>query len=107
LYFHPPKNAVVFCVDEKSQMQALERTQPMLPMGLGYVEGVTHDYRRHGNTTLFAALDRRKGEVLPPCRPRHRHQAYLGLLTEIEKNVPETWVCTSSWTTTPRTNIRE
>ena len=64
LYLNPPENAVVLCVDEKSQIQALERTQPMLPMGLGYVEGVTHDYRRHGTTTLFAALDTAKGTVL-------------------------------------------
>ena len=68
LYLHPPENAVVLCVDEKSQIQALERTQPMLPMGLGYVEGVTHDYRRHGTTTLFAALDTAKGQVLTQCR---------------------------------------
>ena len=90
LYLNPPENAVVLCVDEKSQIQALERTQPMLPMGLGYVEGVTHDYRRHGTTTLFAALDTAKGKVLAQCRPRHRHQEYLGFLREIEKNVPET-----------------
>jgi putative transposase len=90
LYLHPPENAVVLCVDEKSQIQALERTQPMLPMGLGYVEGVTHDYRRHGTTTLFAALDTAQGKVLTQCRPRHRHQEYLGFLREIEKNVPET-----------------
>jgi putative transposase len=89
LYLNPPENAVVLCVDEKSQIQALERTQPMLPMGLGYVEGVTHDYRRHGTTTLFAALDTAKGKVLTQCRPRHRHQEYLGFLREIEKNVPE------------------
>jgi putative transposase len=78
LYLNPPENAVVLCVDEKSQIQALERTQPMLPMGLGYVEGVTHNYRRHGTTTLFAALDTAKGKVLMQCRPRHRHQEYLG-----------------------------
>jgi transposase len=90
LYLNPPENAVVLCVDEKSQIQALERTQPMLPMGLGYVEGVTHDYRRHGTTTLFAALDTTKGKVLTQCRPRHRHQEYLGFLREIEKNVAET-----------------
>jgi Homeodomain-like domain len=58
LYLNPPDNALVLCVDEKSQVQALERTQPVLPMGLGYVEGITHDYVRHGTTTLFAALDR-------------------------------------------------
>ena len=90
LYLHPPDNAVVLCVDEKSQIQALERTQPMLPMGLGYVEGVTHDYRRHGTTTLFAALDTAQGKVITQCRPRHRHQEYLGFLREIEKNVPPT-----------------
>ena len=89
LYLNPPENAVVLCVDEKSQIQALERTQPMLPMGLGYVEGVTHDYRRHGTTTLFAALDTAKGKVLTQCRQRHRHQEYLGFLREIEKNVPK------------------
>src|SRR5258708_20276351 len=77
LYLNPPENAVVLCVDEKSGIQALERTQPMLPLGLGYVEGVTHDYRRHGTTTLFAALDTANGKVLTKCRPRHRHQEYL------------------------------
>jgi len=88
LYLNPPENAVVLCVDEKSQIQALERTQPLLPMGLGYVEGVTHDYRRHGTTTLFAALDTAKGTVLTHCRKRHRHQEYLDFLRQIEKNVP-------------------
>jgi putative transposase len=88
LYLNPPENAVVLCVDEKSQIQALERTQPMLPMGIGYVEGVTHDYRRHGTTTLFAALDTAKGTVIAQCRQRHRHQEYLDFLRQIEKNVP-------------------
>ena len=88
LYLNPPENAVVLCVDEKSQIQALERTQPMLPMGIGYVEGVTHDYRRHGTTTLFAALDTVKGTVIAQCRQRHRHQEYLDFLRQIEKNVP-------------------
>jgi putative transposase len=91
LYLNPPENAVVLCGDEKSGMQALERTQPMLPLGLGYVEGVTHDYRRHGTTTLFAALDTANGKVLTQCRQRHRHQEYLGFLREIEKNVPKNW----------------
>jgi putative transposase len=88
LYLAPPENAVVLCVDEKSQIQALERTQPMLPMGLGYVEGVTHDYRRHGTTTLFAALDTATGTVLSQCRQRHRHQEYLDFLRQIDHNVP-------------------
>ena len=64
LYLNPPDKAMVLCVDEKTQIQALDRTQPLLPMGLGYVEGVTHDYIRHGTTTLFAALDVATGEVL-------------------------------------------
>jgi putative transposase len=89
LYLNPPEDAVVLCVDEKSQIQALERTQPMLPMGLGYVEGVTHDYRRHGTTTLFAALDTANGKVLTQCRKRHRHQEYLDFLREIDQNVPK------------------
>jgi len=76
-------------VDEKSGIQALERTQPMLPLGLGYVEGVTHDYRRHGTTTLFAALDTANGKVLAHYRPHHRHQEYLSFLREIERNVPK------------------
>ena len=83
LYLSPPSNALVICVDEKSQCQALERTQPMLPMGFGYVEGVTHDYKRHGTTTLFAALNVLNGAVLTSCKPRHRHQEYLSFLREI------------------------
>jgi putative transposase len=88
LYLDPPDKALVLCVDEKSQVQALERTQPFLPMGFGYVEGVTHDYRRHGTTTLFAALDLLDGTVLTQCRPRHRHQEFLSFLRTIEKAVP-------------------
>jgi len=88
LYLNPPDHAIVLCVDEKSQIQALERTQPVLPLGLGYIEGITHDYIRHGTTTLFAALDIANGQVLTQCRPRHRHQEFLGFLKHIEKNVP-------------------
>jgi len=88
LYLHPPDNAMVLCVDEKSQIQALDRTQPVLPMGLGYVEGVTHDYIRHGTTTLFAALDVATGKVLARCKKRHRHQEYLDFLKHIDANVP-------------------
>jgi putative transposase len=72
LYLNPFDNALVLRVDDKSQCQAHERTQPMLPLGLRYVEGVTHDYRRHGTTTLFAALDLQNGAVLADCKPRHR-----------------------------------
>ena len=88
LYLNPPDNAVVLCVDEKSQIQALDRTQPVLPLGLGYVEGVTHNYIRHGTTTLFAALDIATGEVIAQCKPRHRHQEFLRFLRHIEKSVP-------------------
>ncbi len=88
LYMNPPEHAMVLCVDEKSQIQALERSQPMLPLGLGYVEGVTHDYKRHGTTTLFAALDIATGEVITQCKPRHRHQEFLQFLRHIEDNVP-------------------
>ena len=89
LYLNPPDKAVVLCVDEKSQIQALDRTQPMLPMGLGFVEGVTHDYERHGTTTLFAALDIVKGKVIAKCKHRHRHQEYLGFLKHVDENVPQ------------------
>ena len=88
LYLNPPENAMVLCVDEKSQCQALERTQPILPMGLGYVEGVTHDYIRHGTTTLFAALDIAAWRVITRCKPKHRHQEFLGFLTLIDKETP-------------------
>lgn len=88
LYLNPPDNALVLCVDEKSQVQALERTQPVLPMGLGYVEGVTHDYYRHGTTTLFAALNVLDGSVITQCKPRHRHQEFLSFLNHLNHSVP-------------------
>ena len=88
LYLNPPDHAVVLCVDEKSQIQALERTQPVLPMGFGYVDGITHDYKRHGTTTLFAALDVANGQVLAQCKARHRHQEFLAFLKRIDAAVP-------------------
>ena len=88
LYLNPPDHAVVLCVDERSQVQALDRTQPLLPLGLGYVEGVTHDYIRHGTTTLFAALDVATGRVLTDCKARHRHQEFLQFLRRIDAAVP-------------------
>ena len=88
LYLNPPDNAMVLCVDEKSQIQALDRTQPTLPMGLGYVEGYTHDYVRHGTTTLFAALDVATGNVIGKCSKRHRHQEFLAFLRIIDKETP-------------------
>ena len=88
LYLNPPDNALVLCVDEKSQVQALERTQAVLPMGLGYLEGVSHDYYRPGTTTLFAALDVLDGKVITQSKPRHRHQQFLAFLNHLERNVP-------------------
>jgi transposase len=88
LYLNPPEHALVLCVDEKSQIQALQRTQPVLPMGLGYMEGITHDYVRHGTTTLFAALNIANGTILAQCKQRHRHQEFLSFLRHIEANVP-------------------
>jgi putative transposase len=88
LYLNPPDKALVLCVDEKSQIQALERTQPILPMGLGYAEGVTHDYFRDGTTTLFAALDIVTGNVISQCKPRHRHQEFLSFLKHLDDNTP-------------------
>lgn len=88
LYLNPPQKAVVLCIDEKSQIQALERTQPMLPMGLGYVEGVTHDYERHGTTTLFAALNIVSGDIIGGCKSKHRHKEFLSFLKRVDQNVP-------------------
>jgi transposase len=88
LYLNPPDKALVLCVDENSQVQALERTQPVLPMGLGYLEGVRHDYYRHGTTTLVAALDVANGQVFAQCKPRHRHQEFLAFLRHLEAEVP-------------------
>jgi transposase len=88
LYMSPPENALVLCVDEKSQIQALNRTQPVLPMRNGEVERRTHDYDRHGTTTLFAALDVATGRVLGQCFPRHRAAEFLQFLRAIEASVP-------------------
>lgn len=89
LYLNPPEHALVLAVDEKSQIQALQRTQPVLPLGFGYVEGITHDYVRHGTTTLFAALDIANGQVITQCKPRHRHQEFLSFLRHIDEQVPK------------------
>jgi transposase len=88
LYLSPPERAVVLCVDEKSQIQALDRTQPLLPMRPGQVERRTHDYTRHGTLSLFAALDAAAGTVIGRCYPRHRGREFLHFLREIERNVP-------------------
>ena len=88
LYLNPPEKALVLCVDEKSQCQALERSQPTLPLGFGYAEGYTHDYVRHGTLTLFAALDVATGGVIAQSKKRHRHQEVLQFLRHIDANVP-------------------
>jgi len=88
LYLDPPERAVVLCVDEKTQTQALDRTQPSLPLKPGRAGTVTHDYKRHGTTDLFAALDVATGEVLTDCRPRHTHQEFLAFLKLIDLHVP-------------------
>lgn len=89
LYLDPPENAIVLCVDEKSQIQALDRTQPMLPMQPGLPERRTHDYVRHGTTTLFAALEVATGKVTGICQDRHRHQEFLRFLKHVARAYPD------------------
>jgi transposase len=89
LYVSPPEHAIVLCVDEKSQIQALDRSQPLLPMRLGQPARRTHDYKRHGTTSLFAALDIATGQVIGKCFPRHRAAEFRKFLDEIEANVPQ------------------
>ena len=86
---NPPDHALVFCIDEKSQVQALDRTQPGLPMKKGRVGTMTHDYKRNGTTSLFAALDILKGEVIGRCMPHHRHQEFLKFLKTIDRSTPK------------------
>ena len=88
LYLHPPQNAIVLCVDEKSQVQALDRTAPVLPILPGVPQKQTHDYVRHGTTTLFAALEVATGKVVDTCMPRHRHQEFLKFLKQVAKAYP-------------------
>ena len=88
LYLNPPEHALVFCVDEKSQIQALDRSQPGLPMKKGRAGTMTHDYKRHGTTTLFPALNVLEGTVIGKCYSRHRHTEYLRFLREIDRHTP-------------------
>ena len=88
LYLDPPDRALVLCVDEKSHIQALDRTQPLLPMRPGQAERRTHDYQRHGTTSLFAALDVKAGTIIGKCMPRHRAQEFRRFLDTVENNVP-------------------
>ena len=89
LYLDPPERSIVLCVDEKSQIQALDRTQPLLPMSPGYCEHRTHDYVRHGTTTLFAALDVKSGRVIGNVHRRHRSQEFLKFLKAIDRETPD------------------
>ena len=88
LYLNPPEKAIVLCVDEKSQIQALDRTQPSLPMKPGRAGTMTHDFKRHGTTTLFAALSMLDGAVIGQCLPRHRHQEFLKFLRTLDREFP-------------------
>ena len=88
LYMDPPENAIVLCMDEKSEIQALDRTQPSLPMRPGKAGTMTHDYKRNGTTTLFAALDVMSGRVIGECLPRHRNTEFLTFLKTVDREVP-------------------
>ena len=88
LYLHPPNRAIVLCVDEKSQVQALNRTQPILPLAPGVPARQSHDYERHGVTSLFAALDVARGVTISNCYRRHRHQEFLRFLNDVDGNLP-------------------
>ncbi len=88
LYLNPPENAIVLCIDEKSQIQALDRTQKTLPMQPGHAEQRTHDYVRHGTTTLFAALEIATGKMTGLCKHRHRHQEFLAFLKHVARAYP-------------------
>lgn len=89
LYLNPPDNAIVLCVDEKSQIQALDRTQPGLPLKKGRCGTMTHDYKRNGTTCLFAALNTLEGKVIGQCYTRHRHQEFLKFLRKLDREFPK------------------
>ena len=89
LYLDPPDKAIVLCCDEKSQCQALERTQPGLPLGIGHIQTKTHDYTRHGTTTLFAALNHIEGTIIERTEQRHTHVEWLRFLKQIDRETPE------------------
>jgi len=89
LYLNPPEKALVLSVDEKSQVQALDRTQRSLPIVPGRCGTMTHDYKRNGTTTLFAAIDMLQGKVIANCMPRHRHQEWIKFLKQIDAETPK------------------
>ena len=109
VYMNPPANAVVFSFDEKSQIQALDRTQPGLPLKKGRAGTMTYDYKRHGTTTLFAALDMATGHVIHECMPRHRHQEFLKFMKKVERSVEpglEIHVILDNYATHKHENVR-
>jgi hypothetical protein len=87
VYLNPPDHAVVLCCDEKSQCQALQRSQPGLPLAQGHIRTVTHDYYGHGTVTLFAALDYLNGKVISQVAPRHRHNEWLKFLKKLDSEI--------------------
>src|SRR3954452_7043654 len=109
LYLAPPENAVVLCVDEKSQIQALDRTQKTLPMQPGHAEQRTHDYVRNGTTTLFAALEVATGKVTGLCKDRHRHQEFLAFLKHVARAYPdrELHLVMDNYATHKRVEVRD
>jgi len=107
LYLNPPEKALVLCVDEKSQIQALDRTQPGLPMKKGRCGTMTHDYKRNGTTTLFAALEMVAGKVVGQCYARHRHQEFLKFLKRLDAEFPGEITLIWSWIIMGRTRIHE
>ena len=109
LYMKPPENAIVLCVDEKSQIQALARTQKVLPMQPLHAEQRTHDYARHGTTTLFAALEIATGKVTGLCKDRHRHQEFLAFLKHVARAYPdrELHLVMDNYATHKRVEVRD
>jgi transposase len=109
LYLAPPENAIVLCVDEKSQIQALNRTQKVLPLQPGHAEQRTHDYVRHGTTTLFAALEIATGKVTGLCQNRHRHQEFLAFLKHVARAYPdrELHLVMDNYATHKRVEVRD
>jgi transposase len=107
LYLRPPDKAIVLCVDEKSQVQALDRTAPILPLRPGIPEKQTHDYVRHGTTTLFAALEVATGKVTDACYPRHRNEEFLAFLKQVAKAYPrkELHILVDNYATHKRPNV--
>ncbi len=109
LYLNPPEQAIVLCMDEKSSVQALDRTQPSLPIVKGRAATMTHDYKRHGTTTLFAALDVLTGKVIGSCLPKHRHSEFMKFLKVIDAEVPaglEVHLILDNYSTHKHANVR-